>query len=36
MNEVKCVQDCAMYISLSLVAAEEQTLRLKQLHWLKV
>ena len=37
MNEVKCVQDYAMYILLGLVAEEEeQMLKLSQLHWLKV
>ena len=36
MNQVKCVQDYAMHILLGLVAAEEQTMRLRQLHWLKV
>jgi hypothetical protein len=36
VNEVKCVQDYAMHISMGLVAEEQMVLKLSQLHWLKV
>ena len=36
MDEVRYVQDYAMYILLGLVVVEERMLKWSQLHWLKV